>query len=76
MADATSEHVKELVIARIEALPSNIGIAVGSDGSFNKEQLLEHVEAEDDIGKKYIELDLEFLRAFKEGKLFEQSATN
>lgn len=63
---------KRLALARLEALPPNIGIAVGSEGNFTKAQLLQHIEDEDDIGKKFVNIELEFLRALKEGALFEQ----
>jgi hypothetical protein len=63
---------KNLVLARLEALPPNIGIAVGSEGSFTKEQLLKHIKDEDEVGKKFVSIELEFLRALKEGALFEQ----
>ena len=65
------EDAKRLVIARLGVMPDNMGIAVGSDGNYTREQLLEHVENEDEVGTKFIDLDLEFLRAMKEGSLFE-----
>jgi hypothetical protein len=63
---------KQLVMARLETLPSNIGVAVGSDGNYTKEQLLEHVDQEDEIGVQFIDLDLQFLRALKTGSLFNE----
>lgn len=71
MAGIDSE-VKRLVIARLDALPPNIGIAVGSAGSFTKQELLERIEGEDEIGKMFIDLDMSYLRALKEGTLFEE----
>lgn len=65
-----SEYEKQLVVARLEALPPNVGISVGSDDSFTRQELLQHVEDEDNIGKKYIESDLEFLRALKRRRSF------
>lgn len=59
-------------MARLEVLPDNIGITVGSEGNYTKEQLLEHVDSGDSVGKQFIDLDLDFLRALKEGSLFEQ----
>jgi hypothetical protein len=68
---ATTSHeidadVKRLVLARLEALPPNIGIAVGSDGSYTRKQLLKSIEDENEIGKKFVDIELEFLRALKE----------
>ena len=67
-----SADIKKLVLARLEVLPSNIGIAVGSDGNYTKEQLVKHINQEDEIGTQFIDLDLWFLRALKDGSLFEE----
>lgn len=61
------KQLKELVIARLEVLPSDKKISIGSAGEFTKEKLIEHVEAEDTIGEKIIEVELEYLRALKKG---------
>ena len=62
---------KRLVIARLDALPSNIGIAVGSAGNFSKQELLDRIEKEDEIGQMFVDLDISYLRALKDGTLFE-----
>lgn len=64
------EQVKKLVIARLDSLPSNVNISVGSEGSFNKQQLIEQIESDTEIGKKMIEIELEYLRKLKEGILY------
>ena len=61
------EDVKKLVILRLETLPSDKKISIGSYGDFKKEELIAHVEKEDEIGKKMVEVELEFLRALKKG---------
>ncbi len=60
------EEIKELVLARLETFPAHIKISVGSYGSFDKEELIEHVKKEDNIGRKMIEIELEFLQSLKE----------
>jgi fructose-bisphosphate aldolase class 1 len=65
------EAAKELVIARLETMPPNIGIAVGSEGSFSRDELIERILNNDEVGKKFVEMDMEFLRALKDGSLFE-----
>lgn len=62
-----SADIKKLVIFRLETLPSNKKISIGSSGEFTKEELVEHVKNGTDIGKKIIEIEMEFLRAMKEG---------
>ncbi|MBI2604009.1 MAG: hypothetical protein HYW56_00520 [Candidatus Harrisonbacteria bacterium] len=71
--DNVSNDVKELVIARLDVLPSNRKISVGSEGEFTKTELIEHVKGGDAIGKTIIELELEFLRALKDGTLLEEA---
>ncbi|MBI5001952.1 hypothetical protein HZC31_01055 [Candidatus Woesearchaeota archaeon] len=61
------EDIKKLIIARLEVLPSDKKISIGSIGEFTKEQLIESVKREDAIGRKMIQIELEFLQALKEG---------
>ncbi len=67
MKSEISEDVKALVIARLETLPANKKISIGSYGDFTRDELIEHVKKEDEIGRKMVEIELEFLRALKEG---------
>ena len=62
-----SDDIKQLVIARLETLPSNKKISIGSSGEFTKEELIERIKKGDEIGEKIIEIEMEFLRAMKEG---------
>lgn len=68
MKDKTKkEQVKRLVIARLESLPSNVNISVGSEGSFNRGEILEQIKSDTEIGEKMIEIEMEYLRKLKEG---------
>lgn len=67
-----SEDLKKLVIARLDVLPPDKKVSIGSVGAFNKNELIEHVEKEDDIGKKVIEVELTYLKALKEGILLNE----
>lgn len=66
-AQNISEDIINLVIARLETIPSNIEMSVGGDGSFTVSELIEKVKKQDDIGKKMIEIQLAYLRSL--GKL-------
>ena len=66
----TQEQIKELVIARLQIIPPNVGISVGSEGDFKRDELIEHVKENDEIGKKLIEIDLSYLKNLKELKLY------
>jgi hypothetical protein len=64
------EQFKELVLARLQTLPPDASISIGSTGEFDKTQLLQHVEDGDDIGQKIIEIYKEYLQALKDNSIF------
>lgn len=67
MKEKNKEEIKELVIARLQTLPDSKGVSIGSAGNFTKADLIRHVESDDAVGKKIIEVEMNFLRALKEG---------
>lgn len=69
MKDRYNEDIKELVVERLKTLPSDIKISIGSDGSFTKNELISHIEDEDEIGEKIIEIQLKYLQMIKTGAL-------
>ena len=64
---STESDIKNLVIARLELLPPNKKISIGSSGEFTRDQIIESVKQGDVTGKKFIEIEMEFLRALKQG---------
>ena len=42
-------------------------LSFGSEGSFSRDELLEHVKEGDSIGEKIAQIQLEWLRSLKEG---------
>ena len=73
--ETISEDIKELVIARLDILPTDKKISIGSYGDFTKSELIERVKKEDEVGQKVVELELTFLRALKEGILLKELLT-
>ncbi|MCX5696002.1 MAG: hypothetical protein NTW18_05055 [Candidatus Omnitrophica bacterium] len=71
-----SEELKDLVIERLDVLPSHVRIHIGSVGEFTREQLIECVKQGDEVGQKIVDIELSFLRALKEGVLLEQLNQN
>lgn len=67
MSEDITDKVKELVIARLSVIPQNKKISIGNFGEFNKDELIENVKSGSEVGKKIIEIELEFLRALKQG---------
>lgn len=67
-------EIKELVIARLKTLPSDKKLSVGSSGDFTRDELIEHVDKKDELGKKIMEVQMEYLRLLKEGIFYERNA--
>ena len=67
MQHSTPEDIKQLVLIRLETLSSHRKISIGSYGGFSKEELIQHVKDDDEIGKKMVQIEMEFLRALKKG---------
>lgn len=66
----SDEDIKQLVIERLSTLPPDKEISIGGDGSFDRDELIEHVERGDEIGRKMVEVEMTFLRSLKEGLLY------
>ncbi|MDE1825403.1 MAG: hypothetical protein KGH61_03445 [Candidatus Micrarchaeota archaeon] len=66
----TSEDLKELVIARLSVMPPNRKIAIGGYGEFTKEELIHEVNNDTEIGKKIVEIEISFIRAVAQGKIY------
>ena len=65
-----SNELKELVIARINArMSSNLKLAMGSGGSLDKKDMIQHIMNNDEIGHKIVETHLNFMRAQSSGQL-------
>jgi len=63
------KNVKELVLWRLErAVPENFKLSIGSKGSFSKSELKKHVEAEDEIGLAFADMQLSFIKALVSGE--------
>ena len=63
------EEIRRLIVARLSVLSPDTAISIGSDGSFKRDDLIERVERGDDVGKKFEQMEVEWLRSLKEGVL-------
>ncbi len=63
------EIEKEIVIERLRQTPPTFKISLGAiDGRFmSRDELIEEVKRESDIGEEIINIHLGYLRAFKKG---------
>ena len=63
-------QLKKLVLERVNAMPENLRVAVGSFSRLTKNDLADHVREEDEIGKQVIEMELDFLRDLASGAVY------
>lgn len=63
----SDEEVRKLVAARLSILSPHTIISLGSQGNFTRDQLMARVKEGDEIGEKIAEVQLAWLRSFKEG---------
>lgn len=56
------ENVKELVILRLRAIPSDLTISIGGYGEFTRDQLIEEVEKGSKVGEAAVRMELLFIR--------------
>lgn len=60
------EEIRKLVTARLSVLSADTIISVGAEGSFSRDELIQSVEAGDRVGNKIAEIEMEWLRSFKQ----------
>ncbi len=56
------EDIKLLVKKRLLAMPPDISFSIGSAGDFSRDELINEVEKESEIGKEIIEMQLNFIQ--------------
>ncbi len=62
----SNKEVRKLVLARLSVLSSDTVISLGSEGSFNRDELVQKVREGDKVGEKLAEMQMEWLQSFKE----------
>ena len=62
----SDEDVRKLVLARLSVLSSDTIISLGAEGSFTRDELVKSVERGDSVGEKLAEIQMEWIRSFKE----------
>lgn len=70
-----NNETDELVIARLKTLPSDKKLSIGSEGDFTRDELIEHIEKKDELGKKIVEVQMEYLRLLKKGIFYDRDVT-
>ena len=57
-----TEEERKLVLARLESMPSNMKLSIGSREPLSKTQLISHIKGADPVGDKFVEIQLTYLR--------------
>lgn len=60
-----SQDIVNLVVARLETVPANVHISIGSEGNFSVSDIIKRVKAKDEIGKKMIKVQLDHIRSLQ-----------
>lgn len=63
------EDIRQLVIARVRAIPKDVQVSIGS-GDYTKEQLLENVAENTEVGQEIIENQMDYLRDLASGAIY------
>ena len=64
MPEEFTEEEWKIVKLRVLSMPANMQIFIGGS-SFKKDELVQHVENRDDVGKLLLKIQLNYLRSFK-----------
>lgn len=67
MNEDIEEQIKKTVIARLEVMSQDKKMSIGASGEFSRDELIEKVKLGDPIGKKMIQIEIDFLRSLKKG---------
>jgi hypothetical protein len=67
-----SEDLKDLVTERLDLLSPELVVSIGSSGTFTKGELIDHVRKGDEVGKTIIKMEINFLKALKNGTLLDE----
>lgn len=71
-----SDKERELVIARMEILPSELHFSSGNSVTLTRDAVIKHIKDNDELGKEFVKMELDFLRALKSGDLMKRILTN
>ena len=64
--ESYGEYLKKLVKERLSAMPPDVSFSIGNFGDFTRDELIQEVEQETDVGKETIEMQLNFIRKMSE----------
>ncbi len=63
--ESIEEDKRQIVISRLSGLSPSMMVSMGSEGSFTPKQLIDSIKNGDEVGKKIVEIQLEWIKSFK-----------
>lgn len=66
-----AKDFREVVCARLQSMPKDFIIATGEFGEVTRDEALEHVKNNDEVGKFIIQINREYFEMIKNGELNE-----
>lgn len=70
------EKERDIVIARLETTKPELYFTDGDNlVSYSRDEIISHIEQNDEVGKEFVRTELEFLRALKDGVLINKMIT-
>ena len=69
-------EIIQIVKARLETMPREAILSIGSYGEFNRDQLIKEVEQNTEVGKKIVDIQMQYLQMLKEGIFYEKTGDN
>lgn len=68
-SSSVDEDIRKLVIARVRATPKNVRVSIGSN-DYGKEELIQNVKDDTEVGKEIIEIQMQYLRDLASGAIY------
>jgi hypothetical protein len=59
----------EVVMRRVEGMPPDLKLAIAGVGALSRDEMLAHLDKRDEIGKKIVKMQINYLRFLKEEAL-------
>ncbi len=76
MEQEVLQKEKEIIIAQLETVSPELFFSIGSENkSFSKKELIEEINKNTEVGKKFVKSQFDFMRALKDGSLIKTLTT-
>lgn len=66
MRDSLPKEFWAVLMKRYEKMPSDVKIVIGGFGAMDKKEIMEHIKKKDEVGALIAQIELNYLKLFKE----------